>query len=108
MIYLPILSYQANLEDEIEARQRDLTEVRQMAVIYRHVKTELVRLEKNTAPPAKDFSLSSVVSSAMNSAVGNDKIGGISTLPDKPISDQFTQYSASLYGLTGISLKQTG
>ncbi|MGO9062592.1 MAG: type II secretion system protein GspM [Candidatus Binataceae bacterium] len=105
LIYLPILSYQADLEEEVAERQRDLTEVRQMAVIYRQVKTELVALEKNTAPPGKDFALSSVVSTALNSVVGNDVIAGISTLPNKPISDQFTQYGITLR-LEGISLKQ--
>jgi hypothetical protein len=105
LIYLPIVDYQAGLEDEIAARQHDLAEVRQMVVIYQHLKTELTTLEKNTAPPARDFSLSSMLSGAMNGAVESDKIGGISTQPDKPISDQFTQYSAILK-LNAINLKQ--
>lgn len=105
LIYLPIVSYQAGLEDEIVARQRDLTEVRQMVVTYQRLKTELATLEKNTAPPARDFSLSSMLSSALNGAVGTDKIGGISTQPDRPVSDQFTQYSAVLK-LNAISLKE--
>jgi hypothetical protein len=105
LIYLPIVSYQSSLEDEIEARQRDLADVRQMVVTYQHLRTELASLEKNTALPARDFSLSSMLSSAMNGAVETDKIGGISTQPDKPISDQFTQYSAILK-LNGITLKQ--
>ncbi len=105
LIYLPIVSYQAGLEDEIVARQRDLTDVRQMVVTYQRLKTELATLEKNTAPPARDFSLSSMLSSALNGAVETDKIGGISTQPDKPVSDQFTQYSAILR-LNGINLKQ--
>ena len=105
LIYLPIVDYQAGLEDEIAARQHDLAEVRQMVVIYQHLKTELTTLEKNTAPPARDFALSSMLSSALNGAVESDKIGGISTQPDKPISDQFTQYSAILK-LNAINLKQ--
>jgi type II secretory pathway component PulM len=105
LIYLPITYYQEGLEEEIAARQRDLTEVRQMTVVYRQVKTELATLEKNTAPPGKDFSLSSVVSTALNGAVENDKIAGISTMANKPISDQFTQYSIDLK-LDAVSLKQ--
>jgi type II secretory pathway component PulM len=105
LIYLPILSYQSGLEDEIVARQRDLAEVRQMVVTYRRLKTELASLEKNTAPPAKDFSLTSILTTALNGAVEAEKIGGISGEPDKPISDQFTQYSV-LLKLNGVSLPQ--
>jgi type II secretory pathway component PulM len=105
LIYLPITSYQSGLEDEVAARQRDLAEVREMTVAYRRVKTELTRLEKNTAPSKTDFSISSTLSTALNGAVEADKIGGISTQPDKPISDQFTQYTAVLR-LTNISLAQ--
>ena len=105
LIYLPIVSYQAGLEDEIAARQHDLTEVRRMASTYRQVNTELLALEKNTAPPARDFSLTSILSTALNGAVETDKIAGINPLPNKPISGQFTQYGADLK-LNGVSLAQ--
>jgi hypothetical protein len=104
-IYLPITAYQDALEDEIVTRQRDLAEVRQMTVTYRHVKKELADLEKNTAPSGRDFSLSSILSNALNGAVGADKIGGISSAPPKSISEQFTQYSADLK-LSNINLAQ--
>lgn len=105
VIYSSMVDYQSGLEDEIARRQRDLTEVRQMTVTYRRVKKELASLEKNAAPPGKDFSLSSVLSTALNGVVASDAIAGISTLPNKPISDQFTQYGVNLK-LQGISLKQ--
>lgn len=105
LIYVPILSFQSDLEEEIVARQHDLEEVRQMTVTYRRVNTELTALEKSAAPPGKDFSLSSVLSTALNGAVGNDAIAGISLLPDKSISGQFTQYSVNLK-LQAVSLKQ--
>jgi type II secretory pathway component PulM len=104
-IWTPIASYQADLEDEMVARQHDLAEVRRMTVEYRQLKTELTTLEKNTAPSGSDFSLPSTLSTALNGAVETDKIAGISNLPDKPISDQFIQHSAGLK-LTGVSLAQ--
>jgi type II secretory pathway component PulM len=105
LIYLPIVSYQAGLADEISARQRDLTDVRRMAVTWRQVRKELSGLEKNTALTATDFSLPATLSNALNGVVGNDKIGGINPLPNKPVSDQFTQYGADLK-LSGVSLQE--
>jgi Type II secretion system (T2SS), protein M len=104
-IWSPIVSYQSDLEDEIVARQQDLTDVRRMTVIYRRLQTELTTLEKNTAPSGSDFSLPSTLSTALNGAVETDKIAGISNMPDKPISNQFIQHSAGLR-LTGVSLTQ--
>jgi hypothetical protein len=105
LIYVPILSFQSDLEQDIVERQHDLADVRRMTVIYRQVRTELTALEKSAAPPGKDFALSSVLSTALNGAVGSDLIAGISTLPDKPISGQFTQYSVTLK-LQAVNLKQ--
>jgi hypothetical protein len=105
LIYLSIVSYQGGLEDEIAARQHDLIEVRRMASTYRQVNTELLALEKNTAPPASDFSLSSTLSTALNGVVETDKIAGINPLPSKPVSGQFTQYGSDLK-LNGVSLAQ--
>jgi type II secretory pathway component PulM len=105
LIYLSIVSYQGGLEDEIAARQHDLIEVRRMASTYRQVNTELRALEKNTAPPASDFSLSSTLSTALNGVVETDKIAGINPLPSKPVSGQFTQYGSDLK-LNGVSLAQ--
>ena len=105
LIYLSIVSYQDGLEDEIAARQHDLTEVRRMASTYRQVNTEVIALEKNTAPPASDFSLSSTLSTSLNGVVDTDKIAGINPLPNKPVSEQFTQYGADLK-LNGVSLAQ--
>jgi type II secretory pathway component PulM len=104
-IWSPIVSYQSDLEDEIAARQQDLTEVRKMTGIYRHLQSELTALEKNTAPSGNDFSLPSTLSTALNGAVETDKIAGINNQPDKPISNQFIQHSAALR-LTGVSLTQ--
>jgi type II secretory pathway component PulM len=105
LVYLPIVSYQAALADEVDARQRDLTEVRRMAATWRQVRTELTGLEKNTALTATDFSLPSALSNALNGVVENDKIAGINPLANKPVSEQFTQYGADLR-LTGVSLAQ--
>ena len=105
LIYLSIVSYQAGLEDEIAAREHDLAEVRRMASTYRQINTELVALEKNTAPPASDFSLSSTLSTSLNGVLETDKIAGINPLPNKPVFAQFTQYGADLK-LNGVSLAQ--
>lgn len=105
VIYSSIVSYQAGLQDEVEARQHDLSDVRRMAATYRQVNAELVDLEKNTAPPASDFSLSSTLSTSLNGVVETDKIAGINPLPNKPISQQFTQYGADLK-LNGVTLAQ--
>jgi type II secretory pathway component PulM len=104
-VYEPIVSYQSELADQIDARQRDLTEVRRMAATWRQVRTELAGLEKNTALTATDFSLPSALSNALNGVVENDKIAGISPLANKPVSEQFTQYGADLR-LSGVSLAQ--
>jgi type II secretory pathway component PulM len=105
LIYQSIVSYTAGLEDEVAARERDLTDVRRMAATYRQVKRELATLEKNTTLPAADFSVSAALSSALNGVVDNDKIGGINPLPNKPVSDQLTQYGAQLR-LNGVTLAQ--
>jgi len=105
LIYSPIVSYQADLQDEIASRQRDLTEVRKMAATYLQVKTELTGLERNTTLPSADFSVSATLSNSLNGVVDNDKIGGINPLPNKPVSDQLTQYGADLK-LNGVTLAQ--
>ncbi len=105
LIYQPIVSFQAGLTDRIALRQRDLTEVRRMAATYRRVTTELATLEKNTTLPSADYSLTAALSTALNGVVDNDKIGGINPLPNKPVSEQFIQYGASLK-LNGVNLAQ--
>lgn len=105
LVYAPVVSFQSGLTERIAARQRDLTEVRRMAVAYRQVRTELAALEKNTTLPSADFSLTAALSGALNGVVDNDKIGGITPMPNKPISEQFTQYSADLK-FNGVSVAQ--
>jgi hypothetical protein len=105
LICQPIVSLQAALTEQIAVRQRDLTEVRRMAATYRQVKTELATLEKNITLPAADYSLTAALSTALNGVVDNDKIGGITPLPNKPVSEQFIQYGASLK-LNGVNLAQ--
>ena len=105
LIYVPITSLQSGLEEEIAARQRDLGEVRRMKLAYQRLETELAEQEKQTAPPGKDFSLSTVISGAISGSVEPDKIAGIFSPQPKPVSDQFTQYSADLK-LTNVALKQ--
>lgn len=105
LVYSSIVSYQAGLQDEIAARQHDLAEVRRMAVSWQRVKTELGTLEKKTTLPGGDFSLTATLSTALNGVVENDKIAGISPIPNKPVSEHLTQYGADLR-LNGVSLAQ--
>jgi len=104
LVYQPVVSLQTGMADRIAARQRDLSEVRRMAASYRQVKMELAGLEKKTTLPSADFALTATLSGALNGVV-DGKIGAITPLPNKPISKQFTQYSAALK-LDGVSLAQ--
>lgn len=105
LIYASIVSYQAGLQDEIAARQHDLIEVRRMASTWRQVRTELASLEKKSTLPTADFALSATLTTALNGVVEGDKIAGINPIPNKPVSDQLTQYGANLR-LNGVSLAQ--
>jgi hypothetical protein len=105
LIYSSILSYQAGLQDEIAARQRDLTAVRRMASTWQQVTAELGTLEKKTTLPGSDYSLTATLSTALNGVVEGDKIAGISPIPNKPVSEQLTQYGADLR-LNGVTLAQ--
>lgn len=105
LIYLPTVSLEAGLADAISSRQHDLAGVRRMTQSYRALAAEVSRLEKHTAVAGPDFALSSVLATALGSAVGNDKIGGINSEPPKRISAQFSQFSVDLT-LKAVSLKQ--
>ncbi|SRR5579875_342051 len=105
LIYSSIVSYQAGLQDEIAARQRDLAEVRRMAAFWQRVETELGTLERKTTLPSSDFSLTATLSTALNGVVETEKIAGISPIPNKPVSEHLTQYGADLR-LNGVTLAQ--
>jgi hypothetical protein len=105
LVYSSIVSLQAGLQDEIAARQRDLSEVRRMASTWLQVKTELASLERKTTLPSADYSLTATLSTALNGVVEGDKIAGINPIPNKPVSEQLTQYGADLR-LNGVSLSQ--
>jgi type II secretory pathway component PulM len=105
LVYQPIMAWQSGLEDDIQTRERDVANVRRLTVTYQRVQQEVARLEKQTAPAGPDFALSSVLATALGSAIGNDKIGGINADPPKKISPQFSQYQVALK-LSAVSLAQ--
>jgi hypothetical protein len=103
MIYLPIAGLDEGMQDRIEARQRELIQVRSLMHSYDRVRMELAEAEKGTVAD-KDFSLFSVIEQTLDRSVGRDKIGSI-TPSDRPLTGGFKQHVVDLK-LTGLSLPQ--
>ena len=105
LIYVPIVDLGSGLDAKIAQRQRDLTEVRHLAVTYAQLKADLASAEHRTVPQGKDFSLFSVVEASLTKSVGHEKIGSITPGSDKKLADGFTEYSVQLK-LDNVSLAQ--
>ncbi|HUY27951.1 MAG TPA: type II secretion system protein GspM [Candidatus Binataceae bacterium] len=105
LIYSPIVDLSIGLDQEIVAREHDLTNVRRLAANYAAVKTDLESAEHSTVPQSKDFSLFSVVESAFTKSVGHDKIASITPADDKKLADGLVQYRVQLK-LENVSLAQ--
>ncbi|HTT74471.1 MAG TPA: type II secretion system protein GspM [Candidatus Binataceae bacterium] len=103
MIYLPIIGVSEGLQDRVEARQRELIQVRSLMRTYNRVGAELGKAAKGTVAD-KDFSLFSVIEQTLDHTVGRAKIGSI-TPSDRPLPGGFQQHVVDLK-LTELSLPQ--
>ncbi|HUN59919.1 MAG TPA: type II secretion system protein GspM [Candidatus Binataceae bacterium] len=102
-IYLPIAGLNNGMQDRIEARQRELIQVRSLMHSYNRVKAELAEAQKGTVAD-KNFSLFSVIEQTLDRSVGRDKIGSI-TPSDRPLNGGFQQHIVDLK-LVGLNLPQ--
>jgi type II secretory pathway component PulM len=105
LIYVPIIDLGSGLEAKIAQRQRDLAEVRRLAVTYAQLKADLATAEHRTVPRGKDFSLFSVIETSLTKSVGHEKIGSITPGSDRKLADGFTEYSVQLK-LDNVNLAQ--
>jgi len=105
LIYVPIIDLGSGLEAKIAQRQRDLAEVRRLAVTYSQLKADLATAEHRTVPRGKDFSLFSVIEASLTKSVGREKIGSITPGSDRKLADGFTEYSVQLK-LDNVNLAQ--
>ncbi|HEY6420238.1 MAG TPA: type II secretion system protein GspM [Candidatus Binataceae bacterium] len=105
LVYEPIVAIPESMQNRVQARERDLVEVRRLTAAYQQLSADLKAAEGSTVPQGKDFSLFSVVESTMTATIGRDKIGSITPAADRRISDGLTQYSVQLK-LNNVSLGQ--
>jgi Type II secretion system (T2SS), protein M len=103
LIYVPLVDLRQDMQDRVEARQRELVHVRALMRSYDRVRADLSEAEKGTVPD-KDFSLFSVIEQSLDRSVGRTKIGSI-TPSDRPLPGGFQQHVVDLK-LTGLSLPQ--
>jgi hypothetical protein len=102
-IYLPVIGLQADVQDRVDARQRELVQVRRLMASYDRLGAQLAEAQKGTVPD-KDFSLFSVIEQTLDRTVGRTKIGSI-TPSDRAVAGGFEQHVVDLK-LTGLSLPQ--
>jgi anti-sigma-K factor RskA len=103
MIYAPLIDLRGGMQDRVEARQRELIQVRSLMRAYNRVGAELAEAEKGTVADKK-FSLFSVIEQTLDRSVGRAKIGSI-TPSDRPLPGGFQQHVVDLK-LTELSLPQ--
>lgn len=102
-IYVPFAGLREDLQDRVEAKQRELIQVRGLMHSYDRMRAALAAAEKQTVPD-KDFSLFSVMEQTLDRSVGRRKIGSI-TPSERPLAGGFQQHVVDLK-LTGVSLAQ--
>jgi|SRR5580658_9949440 type II secretory pathway component PulM len=105
LVYSPIVAIPDDVQSRVQARERDLVEVRRLTAAYQQLSADLKVAENATVPQGKDFSLFSVVESTMTATIGRDKIASITPSADERVSDGLTQYSVQLK-LNNVSLGQ--
>ncbi len=105
LAYLPLANFQSSLDSQLEARQRELAEVQRLVDTYRERQAELRAAEKNTVPQSRDFSLFSVIETALTRNVGHDRISSITPGAERKLSGGLTQYTVDLK-LEKVSLAQ--
>jgi type II secretory pathway component PulM len=105
MVYLPIVSLGTGLDQSITERERDLSDVRRLAGNYGQLKIDLAAAEHATVPQSRDFSLFSVVETALTKSVGRERISSITPSADRKLPGGLIQYSVQLK-LNNVSLAQ--
>ena len=103
-LYLPIMGLQRDLADRVEARRRDLIEVRSLMRTYDRLNRDMAAAQRRTLPGGPNFSLFSVLEQSLTTTAGRDRIGSI-TPSDHPVAGGFRQYSVDIK-LNGITLPQ--
>ncbi len=103
-LYLPIVGLAGDLGDRVEARRRDLIEIRGLMRGYDRLKRDMTAAEHRTLPGGPNFSLFSVLEQTLTTTAGRDRIGSI-TPGDHPVPGGFRQYSVDIK-LNGITLQQ--
>ncbi|MBF6567329.1 MAG: type II secretion system protein M [Candidatus Binataceae bacterium] len=104
-IYLPVVDLRGAISDNVTRRQRELIEVRGLTRTYLRLKDELATTHKRTVPAGRDFSLFTVVETALTGSVGHDKLGSITPGIDRKVSDNLVEYRVDLQ-LNDLSLPQ--
>ena len=102
-VYVPVAGLKGDMQDRIEARQRELLQVRRLMASYKRMSAELTEAQKGTIAD-KEFSLFSVIEQTLDRTVGRTKIGSI-TPSDRAVAGGFEQHVVDLK-LTGLSLPQ--
>lgn len=102
-IYLSVVGLKGDMQDRVDARQRELIRVRSLMASYYRTNAELAEAEKGTVAD-KNFSLFSVIEQTLDRTAGRTKIGSI-TPSDRSVAGGFEQHVVDLK-LTGLSLPQ--
>ena len=103
-IYMPISDLGSGLDDLIDARRRDLIEIKGLMQSYDSLNRRMSSAQSRTLAGGPNFSLFSVLEQTLTTTAGRDRIGSINP-SQKPVAGGFQQYSVDIK-LTGISLQQ--
>lgn len=102
-VYLSVAGLKGDMQDRVDARQRELLQLRELMASYHRMNAKLAEAQKGTVAD-KDFSLFSVIEQTLDRTVGRTKIGSI-TPSDRAVAGGFEQHVVDLK-LTGLSLPQ--
>jgi len=105
IIYLPITDFGTGVRDQIADRQREIAQVQGAVRTYLRLKARLADARNRTAPDSPDFSLFSIVETALTQSVGRDKLISVTPTADRKLSDQVVLHSVDLQ-LANLNLKQ--
>jgi type II secretory pathway component PulM len=105
MIYSPIMSLRASLDERVAARVQDLIEVRALMPRYERLQRDLQIAEHRTVPSGPNFSLFSVIEQSLTRSVGRERIASITPSPDHQVPGGYHQYTVDVK-LTNLSLAQ--
>jgi type II secretory pathway component PulM len=103
-VYLPVVDFGGDVQDQIAERQHELTQVRGAVQTYLRLQAALADAKHHT-PEGPEFSLFSIVETALTRSVGRDKLSSVTPAADRKLSDKIVQHSVDLQ-LTNLSLGQ--